>query len=66
MESLKNLWVIPTDNLTKLGRFIDTNNLFIRTSNDIPRGENINIYITSYEEFEVKGTGTLEYIIDKV
>lgn len=49
---MKNIHLILTDKLSKLGRFIDTNNLFIRTFNDIPRGENVNIYITSDEEIK--------------
>ena len=52
MEKKRNLWVIPTDKPSILGRFIDTNNLFLRVSNDIPRGENVNIYITSDEEIK--------------
>ena len=47
---MKNLNLLPTDKPSILGRFIDTNNLFLRVSNDIPRGENVNIYITSDEE----------------
>lgn len=47
---MKNIHLIPTDKPSRLGKFIDTNNLFLRKSNDIPRGENINIYITSGEE----------------
>jgi hypothetical protein len=49
---MKNIHLIPTDKLSRLGRFIDTNNLFLRTTNDIPRGEDINIYITSDEEIK--------------
>ena len=49
---MKNLHILPTDKPSILGRFIDTNNLFLRVSNDIPRGENVNIYITSDEEIK--------------
>ena len=49
---MKNLNLLPTDKPSVLGRFIDTNNLFLRASNDIPRGENVNIYITSDEEIK--------------
>ena len=49
---MKNLNLLPTDKPSVLGRFIDTNNLFLRVSNDIPRGENVNIYITSDEEIK--------------
>ena len=49
---MKNVHILPTDKLSVLGRFIDTNNLFLRVSNDIPRGENVNIYITSDEEIK--------------
>ena len=49
---MKNIHLLPTDKPSILGRFIDTNNLFLRVSNDIPRGENVNIYITSDEEIK--------------
>ena len=49
---MKNLHLLPTEKPSILGRFIDTNNLFLRASNDIPRGENVNIYITSDEEIK--------------
>ena len=49
---MKNLYLLSTDKPSILGRFIDTNNLFLRVSNDIPRGENVNIYITSDEEIK--------------
>ena len=49
---MKNLYLLSTDKPSILGRFIDTNNLFLRGSNDIPRGENVNIYITSDEEIK--------------
>ena len=39
---MKNLHLLKTDKPSVLGRFIDTNNLFLRVSNDIPRGENVN------------------------
>jgi hypothetical protein len=43
---MKNVHLIPTDKLSRLGRFVDTGNLFLRTPNDLPRGENVNVYIT--------------------
>ena len=49
---MKNLYLLPTDKPSILGRFIDTNNLFLRVSNDIPRGENVNTYITSDEKIK--------------
>ena len=49
---MKNLYLLPTDKPSILGKFIDTNNLFLRVSNDIPRGENVNIFITSDEEIK--------------
>ena len=49
---MKNIYILSTDKPSVLGRFIDTNNLFLRVSNDIPRGENVNIYITSDEEIK--------------
>ncbi len=49
---MKNIHIIPTDKPSKIGKFIDTNNLFLRKLNDIPRGENVNIYITSDEEIK--------------
>jgi hypothetical protein len=49
---MKNIHLLPTDKPSRLGRFIDTGKLSLRTDNDIPRGENINIYITSDEEIK--------------
>jgi hypothetical protein len=49
---MKNLHLLPTDKPSRLGRFIDTGKLSLRTDDDIPRGENINIYITSNEEIK--------------
>ena len=49
---MKSIYILSTDKPSVLGRFIDTNNLFLRVSNDIPRGENVNIYITSDEEIK--------------
>jgi len=49
---MKNIHVLPTQKLSKLGRFIDTGKLSLRTDDDIPRGENINIYITNDEEIK--------------
>jgi hypothetical protein len=43
---MKNVHLIPTDKPSRLGRFVDTGNLFLRTPNDLPRGENVNVYIT--------------------
>ena len=60
---MKNLYLLSTDKPSILGRFIDTNNLFLRVSNDIPRGENVNIYITSDEEIK-DGEWHLHYYED--
>ena len=49
---MKNIHIIPTYKPSRLGRFVDTNNLFLRIPNDIPRGINVNIYITSDEEIK--------------
>ena len=49
---MKNIHLIPTDKPSRLGRFIDTGKLSLRTDDDIPRGENINIYITVDEEIQ--------------
>jgi hypothetical protein len=49
---MKNIHLIPTDKPSRLGRFIDTGKLSLRTDDDIPRGENINIYITVDEEIK--------------
>lgn len=62
MNKMKNLNLLPTDKPSVLGRFIDTNNLFLRVSNDIPRGENVNIYITSDE----RPSSNDYYIIDDI
>ncbi len=40
---MKNIHILPTNKPSRLGRFIDTKNLFIRNNNDIPRGENVNM-----------------------
>ena len=47
---MKNLHVIPTDKSGRVGRFVDTQELILRSGKDIPRGENVNIYITSDEK----------------
>lgn len=57
---MKNIHLLPTEKPSILGRFIDTNNLFLRASNDIPRGENVNIYITSDEEIK-EGDWCIEF-----
>jgi hypothetical protein len=46
---MKNLHVIPTDKSGRVGRFVDTQELILRSGKDIPRGENVNIYITNDE-----------------
>ena len=47
---MKNIHVIPTDKSGRVGRFVDTQELILRSVKDIPRGENVNIYITSDEK----------------
>ena len=47
---MKNIHVIPTDKSGRVGRFVDTQELILRSGKDIPRGENVNIYITSDEK----------------
>ena len=42
----KNVHILKTNEPSRLGRFVDTGNLFLRTPNDLPRGENVNVYIT--------------------
>jgi hypothetical protein len=49
---MKNVHLIPTDKQSRLGRFVDTGNLFLRTPNDLPRGENVNVYITNSEDIK--------------
>jgi hypothetical protein len=49
---MKNLHVIPTDKSGRVGRFVDTQELILRSGKDIPRGENVNICITSDEEIK--------------
>ena len=46
---MKNIHIIPTDKSGRVGRFVDTQELILRSGKDIPRGENVNIYITSDE-----------------
>jgi len=52
---MKNIHVIPTDKSVRVGRFVDTQELILRSVKDIPRGENVNIYITSDEEIKEGG-----------
>jgi hypothetical protein len=60
---MKNIHLIKTDKPSRLGRFVDTGNLFIRTDNDIPRGENVEIYITSDEKIK---EGINQWYLDKI
>ena len=45
----KNVHLIRTNEPSRLGRFVDTGNLFLRVPNDLPRGENVHVYITVEE-----------------
>jgi hypothetical protein len=47
MENVKNCWIIPTDQPSRLVKIKDT--FFITSSVDIPGGTFYNIYITSDE-----------------
>jgi hypothetical protein len=47
---MKNIFLLPTEESSRIGRFVDTQKLILRSKKDIPRGENVNIYITSDEE----------------
>jgi hypothetical protein len=58
-KKAKNVHLIRTDEPSRLGRFVDTGNLFLRTPNDLPRGENVNMYITVDEEIKLN-----DYITD--
>jgi hypothetical protein len=49
---MKHVHLIPTDKPSRLGRFVDTGNLFLRTPNDLPRGENVNVCITNSEDIK--------------
>jgi ssDNA-binding Zn-finger/Zn-ribbon topoisomerase 1 len=49
---MKNIYVILADKPSRIGRFVDTQEFILRSENDIPRGENVNIYITSDEEIK--------------
>jgi len=49
---MKNIHILKSDQPSKIGRFIDTRNLSLRTPTDIPRGENVEIYITNNEEIK--------------
>ena len=48
-KKTKNVHLIRTDGPSRLGRFVDTGNLFLRVPNDLPRGENVHVYITDEE-----------------
>jgi hypothetical protein len=43
---MRNLHLIQTKRLSRIGKYIDTGNLVLRHDNDIPRGENFELYIT--------------------
>ncbi len=58
-KKAKNVHLIRTDEPSRLGRFVDTGNLFLRVPNDLPRGENVNMYITVDEEIKLN-----DYITD--
>ena len=49
---MKNIYVILADKPGRIGRFVDTQEFILRSENDIPRGEDVNIYITSDEEIK--------------
>ena len=55
----KNVHILKTNEPSRLGRFVDTGNLFLRTPNDLPRGENVHVYITVDEEIKLN-----DYITD--
>ena len=57
-----DIHVLKTSSSSKIGRFIDTQKITLRSSTDIPRGENVNIYITSDEEIK-EGVG--QWYLDK-
>jgi hypothetical protein len=47
----KNIHIIPTDKPSRLGRFIDTNNLVLKTFYELSQSS-LNIFITSDEEIK--------------
>ena len=47
---MKNIHIIPTDKPSRLGRFIDTNNLVLKTFYELSQSS-LNIYITSDSKF---------------
>jgi hypothetical protein len=49
---MKNIHVILADKPGRIGRFVDTQEFILRSENDIPRGENVNILITNDEEIK--------------
>ena len=50
---MKNIFLLPTEESSRIGRFVYTQKLLLRSEKDSPRGENVNIYITSEEEVNV-------------
>jgi hypothetical protein len=50
---MKNVHLIPTDNPSRLGRIVATNDLFLKVQNDLPRGENVNVYITVVDTISI-------------
>ncbi len=49
-----NVHLIPTDNPSRLGRIVATNNLFLKVQNDLPRGENVHVYITVDDTIKIE------------
>jgi hypothetical protein len=49
---MKNIHVVLAEKSGRVGIFVDTQELTLRSEKDIPRGENVNILITSDEEIK--------------
>ena len=49
---MKNIHVVLAEKSGRVGIFVDTQELTLRSEKDIPRGENVNILITNDEEIK--------------
>jgi hypothetical protein len=52
MEKTCKITIIPTERYSRIGKFMDTNNLVFNNNKDIARGEFHNLYILSDEEIK--------------
>jgi hypothetical protein len=61
----KNIFILPTDKPSRLGRFIDTNNLVLKTFYELSQSS-FNIFITSDEEIKEGDYGLIGKEVGKI